>query len=304
MNISYDAYRVFYQVARCRSFTRAAQELCSNQPNVTRTIKNLEHGLGCSLFVRSNRGVSLTAEGEKLYAHIGAAMEHIRAGEQELLSDAGLLSGVIRIGTSEIALHHTLLPVLEQFRKQYPGVRLRIFNSNTHQAVRVLKERLVDLSLVTTPFEEQRDLVCRTLAEFQDAAVCAGTYAHLAQRTITAAELTEYPLISLGKGTATHQLYTQWFHGHGLVLAPDIEAATADQILPMMRSNLGIGFVPEHTAQKAAADGEIYILNIRQPLPRRSICLLKRRDTPLSAAARALETMILQHCQGGKRHDQ
>lgn len=55
MNISYDAYRVFYQVARCRSFTRAAQELCSNQPNVSRTIKNLEHGLGCSLFVRSNR---------------------------------------------------------------------------------------------------------------------------------------------------------------------------------------------------------------------------------------------------------
>ena len=51
MYISLDAYRVFYYVAQYGSFTHAADMLYSNQPNVTRTIKNLEQELGCVLFV-------------------------------------------------------------------------------------------------------------------------------------------------------------------------------------------------------------------------------------------------------------
>ena len=62
MVISYDAYRTFYTVAKLGSFTRAANALMSSQPNLTRTIRNLESVLGCTLFVRSNRGVSLTPE--------------------------------------------------------------------------------------------------------------------------------------------------------------------------------------------------------------------------------------------------
>lgn len=58
MNISYDSYRVFYYVAKYHSFTQAAVVLMSNQPNVTRTIKNLEQALGCKLFIRSSRGRS------------------------------------------------------------------------------------------------------------------------------------------------------------------------------------------------------------------------------------------------------
>lgn len=151
MYISYDYYRVFYYVARYRSFTQAANILLNNQPNVTRTIKNLERELGCTLFVRSSRGVSLTPEGEKLYAHVRIAAEHIQEGEQELLLDRGLQSGVVSIGASEVALHCLLLPVLKQFRELYPGIRLRVSNYSTPQAVDALKNGLVDFAVVTTP---------------------------------------------------------------------------------------------------------------------------------------------------------
>ena len=73
MLISYDAYRVFYTVARLGSFTKAAGTLLSSQPNLTRTIRNLESALGCTLFVRSNRGAVLTPEGEKLFARVAVA---------------------------------------------------------------------------------------------------------------------------------------------------------------------------------------------------------------------------------------
>ena len=91
MNISYDSYRVFYYVAKYHSFTQAAVVLMNNQPNVTRTIKNLEQALGCKLFIRSSRGAQLTPEGEQLYAHISLAFAQIQSGEEELAAARGAI---------------------------------------------------------------------------------------------------------------------------------------------------------------------------------------------------------------------
>lgn len=57
MNLDY--YKTFYYVALSKNFTKAAELLGNNQPNVTRSMNNLEAELGCRLFARSNRGVSL-----------------------------------------------------------------------------------------------------------------------------------------------------------------------------------------------------------------------------------------------------
>ena len=93
MNISYEAYRVFYYTAKTRSFTQAANALRNSQPNITRIIKNLERELGCTLFLRNNRHVELTAEGETLYRHVSAAFEQLQAGEEALLRGGGLDGG-------------------------------------------------------------------------------------------------------------------------------------------------------------------------------------------------------------------
>ena len=66
MYISFDYYRAFYYVAKYGSISQAAEALMNNQPNVSRTIKNLESELNCTLFVRSRKGVELTPEGEML----------------------------------------------------------------------------------------------------------------------------------------------------------------------------------------------------------------------------------------------
>ena len=67
--VSFEYYRFFYFVAQYKSFTKAAEILNNNQPNITRCMNILENELECKLFVRSNRGVTLTPEGEKLFQH-------------------------------------------------------------------------------------------------------------------------------------------------------------------------------------------------------------------------------------------
>ena len=60
MNVNYEYYRIFYYVAKYKSFTKAANVLYANQPNITRTINRLESELGCRLFERTHQGVTLT----------------------------------------------------------------------------------------------------------------------------------------------------------------------------------------------------------------------------------------------------
>lgn len=301
MHISLDAYRVFYYVAQHRSFTKAAELLYSNQPNVTRTIKNLENALGCTLFVRTSRSVQLTPEGEALFTHIQPAMEQIRSGEETVQLHSTMQSGTIRIGASEIALHRILLPVLEIFRQEYPGIRLRILNSNSQQAVSALKDHLVDFSLLTPPIDVSDAFQRTELTTFREVPVCGKAYAHLEGQTLTLEQLAAYPMISLCRGSSTHRLYSEWFREYGLVFSPDIEAATADQILPMVRANLGISFIPEHTAKEAACAGDITILRLHHDPPERTICLLRQKTMPLSVAAGKLEAMILE--VANKKHD-
>ena len=151
MEITYDYYRIFYYVAKYRSFSKAARVLMRNQPNITKVINNLEEQLGCRLFIRSNRGAELTPEGERLYAHISIAYEQIRAAEIELPNEKSLQSGRISIGASETALHGILLPVLKDFHSAYPGVRLCIYNHSTPQAIQALKIGIIDFFYILSP---------------------------------------------------------------------------------------------------------------------------------------------------------
>ena len=293
MYISFEYYKIFYYAAKYGNITRAAEALMNNQSNITRTIKNLESELNCTLFIRSRKGVTLTPEGERLYAHISAAVEQIQAGEEEISLERSLNKGLVTIGTSEIALRCFLLPVLNEYRQKYPGVRLRVFNHSTPQALSALNDGLADISVVTTPTGETNSLVSSEIMDIRETAVCGTAFSELSERTLSLSEISKMPLISLGRQTKTYELYSEWFEKNGCIFSPDIEAATADQILPMVKNNLGIGFVPEEFLAEYPNENGVLRLSLTEEIPHRKVCFAKRKNHFLSIAAREMEQMIL-----------
>ena len=97
MELNWELCRIFYQVARCRNFSRAAAMLFTSQPAVSRSMAALERELGCRLFIRNRRGVELTPEGRMFYAHVEAGCEQFRRGREELEQAVGLQSGSIAL---------------------------------------------------------------------------------------------------------------------------------------------------------------------------------------------------------------
>ena len=290
MNISYDYYKIFYYVAKYKSISQAAKVMLNNQPNLTRAIKNLESQLGCPLFVRTNRGMKLTGEGKKLYEHIRIAFEHIEAGENELIKSDNLESGAVYLAASEVALRCLLLPVLKKYRELYPNIHIRISNHSTPQAIEALRESTADFAVVTTPTVKSAMLSEKIVKPVQEVAVCSPKFSKLINKKVSLSDLKNYPLISLGQDTKSYEFYSEFFKGHGQEYSPDIEAFTADQIMPIVEADLGIGFVPLEFIHPS---DNVKIIDLAEKIPRRSICLIKRREQPLSPAAKELEKMVL-----------
>ena len=290
MYIAYDYYRIFYYVAKYGNVTQAARVLLNNQPNLTRAVKTLESELGCPLFIRSNRGMKLTPEGERLLRHIRIAIENIEAGEAEIIESRNLERGSVFVAASEVALHCVLLPVLKKYRSLYPGIKLKISNHSTPQAIDAIKNGFADIAVVTTPTLPSAMLEEITVRKFREVAVCSSAFSELWGRKVSFEELLSYPLISLGTQTKSYEFYSDFFAGEGLRYQPETEAATADQIVPMVKADLGIGFVPEEFLE--GIEG-VSVIETEKPLPEREIRVVKRCEQPLGIAAKEMEKLIL-----------
>lgn len=124
--LSLDLLRSFRAAARHLSFTRAAQELFLTQPAISHGIRTLEDQLGKPLFMRVNRSLRLTSEGEQLYRVVDEAIESIDVATQRIAGVGCTLSV-----TTTVPLASTWLgPRLASFARKHPEVALRLTASN------------------------------------------------------------------------------------------------------------------------------------------------------------------------------
>lgn len=296
MEVTYDYYRIFYYVAKYKSFTRAASILMNSQPNITRSMNNLEKQLGCTLFIRSNRGVTLTPEGKKLYSHVSVAYKQLQTAELELSNSSLLESGTVTISASETALHGILLDVLKDFRNDYPGIHIHIFNHHTMQSIQSVRSGLSDFAVITSPggipAKIRKPFQHIDLKTYTERLICSKKYSFLAEKKQHLSDLQRYPFVSLARETLTYEYYTEFFLQHGLVLTPEIEVATSDQLIPVITHDLGIGFVPEVLLNDYPDADEIFEIPLYEKIPARSICLVEDTSHPLSVAAMKLKDML------------
>ena len=104
MKTKFDYYRVFYETARFQSFSAAAEHLYISQSAISQCIRQLEKDLQVQLFVRTRKGVSLTNEGQILFAKVEGAMTFIEQGESQLEKLRHLEAGELTIAAGDTIL--------------------------------------------------------------------------------------------------------------------------------------------------------------------------------------------------------
>lgn len=147
----FNKYRFFYAVAMCKSFSKATEYLHVSQPAISHAIKELEEQLNTKLFIRNNKNVSLTEEGEKLMHYVVKAFDNINMGEQIIKERKDDLTGLIRIGIySHISLF--MLPkIMDEFSIKYPNSKFYVYTTSNNEMSTMLKNNELDFVIMQYP---------------------------------------------------------------------------------------------------------------------------------------------------------
>ena len=130
-NFDFNKYRAFYAVAECKSFSRATELLHVSQPAISRSVKELEEQLDTRLFIRGNKSVKLTENGEKLMGYVQNAFNNILMAERSITESDKELSGEIRIGIYGHISLFMLPKLIKDFVLEYPKVKFDVITSGT-----------------------------------------------------------------------------------------------------------------------------------------------------------------------------
>lgn len=131
------------------SMSKAAETLGYTPSGILRAIKSLEDDIGLPLLLRTPRGVTVTKEGEKILP----ALKEILHQEQfirEMSADLrGLVTGELNVGTFFSVAANLMPPILSDFRKKYPGIRVNLVQAGNKELRRELSEKELDCAIIS-----------------------------------------------------------------------------------------------------------------------------------------------------------
>jgi len=161
--------RAFLAVAHAGSLSRAAEDLGSSQPTLSRQMTALEQQVGSVLFERTRQGLRLTEAGSALLVPAQRMQQHAREWSLAAAGRAQTVAGTVRLTASEIVSAYLLPRLLRTLRESHPDIQIELVASNT---VENLLEREADIALrMVRP--TQTALITRKVAE-----LALGFFAH------------------------------------------------------------------------------------------------------------------------------
>jgi DNA-binding transcriptional LysR family regulator len=174
----WDDLRFFLAVAEAGSLSRAAKVLRVTHSTVLRRLANLESRLESRLFERLQTGYVLTQAGEALHERLASLASGIESAQRELKGLDTVLSGVIRLTSTDTLVRGVLMPTLAAFRRRHPGIRLQVVVNN---AFLNLTQREADVA-VRPSNDPPENLVGRHVGAIQTAIYASRRYLRAAAR--------------------------------------------------------------------------------------------------------------------------
>jgi LysR family transcriptional regulator, benzoate and cis,cis-muconate-responsive activator of ben and cat genes len=146
--------RYFIAVGKCLSFTKAASMLHVSQPPLSRQIQELEEEVGAALFDRTGKKTSLTAAGKYLLVEAERLLEGIEAACRNAKAVAEE-SRALNVGCVSFFFTTSLMPFLEEYRKEKPGLPLELRVMSTESQERALMTGTIDIGFVRSWIKEE-----------------------------------------------------------------------------------------------------------------------------------------------------
>jgi DNA-binding transcriptional LysR family regulator len=266
--------QTFSAVARTGGITRAAQELNTVQSNVTQRVKALEAEIGTALFERHSRGMTLTGAGKRLlpYAQRMAALSH----EAVLAArDDGEPKGPLAIGSMETTAAVRLPPLLADFHRRFPAVRLSLRTATTADLVAAVLDGTLDGAFVAGPIKHA-DLTAVAAFKEELVLVTARHWSSLAELRAGTPESGPTALV-FRTGCTYRQRLEQIFTELGWPSAARFELGTLDGMVGCVAADMGVTLLPRAVVERSAMNDSVSIHGLGPVHARVETLFIRRR---------------------------
>lgn len=265
--------KTFAAVARTGGITRAAEELNTVQSNVTQRVKALEAEIGTPLFERHSRGMTLTGAGKRLlpYAQKMAALSR-----EALLAarDDGEPKGPLAIGSMETTAAVRLPPLLADFHRRFPAVRLCLRTAPTADLVTGVLDGTLDGAFVAGPIMHD-DLSATSAFREELVLVSARRWASLAELRAGTPESGPTALV-FRTGCTYRQRLEQVFVEFGWPSAARFELGTLDGMIGCVAADMGVTLLPRAVVERSAMHGSVSIHTLSSSHARAETLFIQR----------------------------
>jgi len=292
-NATFRQLRVFNEVARHLSFTKAAQALHLTPPAVTMQVKELEGHVGMPLFERSRRQVALTTAGEYMLVYARRMLATLKDAEDTAARLQRLEVGTLIIGMVSTAKY--FLPrLLAQFRREHEGIDIRLAVGNREQLLKMLQASEVDIAIMGRP---PKELATRAEPFAAHPHVFVAPVDHPLTRIghPSVESLRPYAFIVREEGSGTRAAMEKFLSAARLEPRLSMEMSSNETIKQAVMAGMGLSFLSLHTLGLELDNGLIAIVDVEgTPVVRAWNCV-HNLSKLLSPAAEAFRYFVLEH---------
>ncbi len=283
--------KVFLQVARQRSFSRAAKSLFISQPSVSYQVRELESELHVELFSQAGRRISLTQAGHILHDYAQQVERLLEDAVLALQELRGLERGTLRVGASTTAGIYVLPEILGAFKHAHPKIEVRLEIGNWQQVQSRLLENQLDLVVAGEP-SQQPQLAVEPLMPNQLVAVAAPDHPLARQRAISLERLTEEGFIIREAGSGTRSTIEKLLAERGITLSVAMELGSNGAIKQAVAAGLGVAILSRPALTLELETQRLVVLDVEGFPVHRTWNIVYRRAGHLSIPAVAFRQFL------------
>ena len=283
--------RVFFEVLRHQSITRAAEHLGLTQPAVSVQLRELEHECGTILFERKASGVSPTPDGERLHAFAEPLVQSVDAlfDEPRRCLDA-VRGGQVHLAASGGGVAFILPRHVKRFHDQHPDITVRLDTVSFREGLDRLIEEKVDLALgINDPYPHEK-VVYQELCISRLVLIAPLGHPLAGRAVVSAQEASGWPAVVPSAGTYSRRFGETVAERLGVEINAVLEVRSWGMVKRYVEAGIGISVVPDLCVSES---DRLAVVEMDLPFPARSYGVFTLRDRHLTAPARRFLQVLI-----------
>lgn len=255
MDLNY--MKSFMEVARCQSFTKAAENLGYVQSSITAQIQKLEHEYGVILFERYGRSMRLTSAGEQLretFVHI------LQLYDDSKRTIARQAKGILEIGTIESLMAFLLPPLFHRFLQSYPGINLQVNELKEPSILQAVRTGQLDIGILMDLPINDEDMESVIVRQEPLVLVAHPEHPLNALKHVSVSDLNGQYLIVTEQGCTYRAALERLLGQHGINYQILHEFGNLEAIKQCVSYGLGIALVPRITVTRELSERKLVTL--------------------------------------------